>query len=193
MQLLPRIRTTLARHPLLWWAAVGALAVLCGVLAAGALRRVDEARASWGTTRVVWVASAAAAPGDALVAERREYPVAMVPASAVTSSPAGAMARERIAGGEVIVAGHISLGGVAGLVPTGSVGVAVPLRSPQLHTGDGVAAFANGQRLADGIVVRIDDDQVVLAIPADAAPGLTMAVPAGAVVLALLPPPVPGS
>lgn len=188
MQLLPRIRSTLARHPLLWWATVGALAVLCGVLVAGAMRRVDEQRRAWGATRPVWVATAALAPGEPLEFERRDYPVAMLPSAAVTSSPVGAVAHQRVAAGEVIVAGDVSTGGLAGLIPPGSVAVAVPARASQFHVGDGIVAFANGERLANGQVVGVEAEQVLVAVPADAAPALTLALPAGAVVLALLPP-----
>jgi hypothetical protein len=188
MRLLPRARTLLARHPVVWWAVVVALGVISGVSTAGALGRVDAARRSWGAGRAVWVASAAVAPGDPLVAERHVYPVAVVPASAVTSSPAGSAARERVAAGEVIVAADVDATGLAGLIPPGSVAIAVATASPQLHPGDGVAVFANGVRLADGMVVAVSSEQVVVAVPASAAAELAVAVPTNAVVLALLPP-----
>ncbi len=189
MRLLPRARSLLARHPVVWWALVVVLGVISGVGAAGALRRVDAARRSWGATRAVWVASAAAAPGHPLVTERREYPVAVVPASAVTSSPAGSAARQPVEVGEVIVAADVDATGTAGLIPSGSVAIAVATASPQLHTGDGVAVFANGVRLADGMVVATGDEQVLVAVPASAAAAFAVAVPGNAVVLALLPPP----
>ena len=189
MRLLPRARSLLARHPMAWWALVIVLGVISGVGAAGSLRRVDAARRSWGATRAVWVAHEAAAPGDPLVTERREYPVAVVPAGAVTSSPAGSAAVERIEVGEVIVAADVEARGTAGLIPSGSVAIAVATAAPQLHTGDGVAVFANGVRLADGVVVAVSDEQVVVAVPASAAAAFAVAVPGNAVVLALLPPP----
>jgi hypothetical protein len=189
MQLMPRIRSTLARHPLLWWLAVAVVAGTGAMIAAGALRGVDEARRSWGETTEVWVATAAAAPGEPLSLERRSYPVAVVPPGAVRSSPAGAVASRNVELGEVIVASDVNPGGVAGLVPPGSVAIAVPTRAPQLRIGDGVAAFASGERLADGIVVDVTEEQVVLAIPSGAASALALAVPGNAVVLALLPAP----
>ncbi|MEO5900115.1 MAG: hypothetical protein ABIR68_08280, partial [Ilumatobacteraceae bacterium] len=77
---------------------------------------------------------------------------------------------------------------VAGLIPPGSVAVVVPAGASQFHVGDHIAAFANGERLADGLVVGVDLEHLVVAVPTDAAPALTLAIPAGAVVLALLPP-----
>ncbi|MCU1501789.1 MAG: hypothetical protein JWM12_1143 [Ilumatobacteraceae bacterium] len=189
MRWLPRARSLLARHPMVWWAAVIVVAATTGVLAAGALHRLEVARRSWGARRAVWVAVAAATPGEPLVVEQRDYPVAVVPAGAVTASPAGSIAHERIGVGEIVVRSDVSTDGTTGLVPQGSLAIAVPVRSPPLQAGDRAAAFADGVRLGDGVVVAVTDEQVVLAIPADAAPELALAVAGNAVVLALLPAP----
>src|SRR3954454_9896404 len=120
MRLLARVRMQLARHPSLWWLAVGSVAVIVGIGVAGALRRLERQRDSWGERRSVWVAVDAAEPGDALHAAAREFPVAVVPADArsaepracplpgvrpdaVTDVPAVATARQRVAAGEIVV------------------------------------------------------------------------------------------
>src|SRR6478752_6241301 len=98
MRLLARLRMQLARHPSLWWLAVGCVAVI-----AGAVRGLEHQRDSWGERRAVWVAVDAAEPGEALHAEVRDYPVAVVPADAAADVPAGATARQRVGAGEVVV------------------------------------------------------------------------------------------
>jgi hypothetical protein len=86
----------------------------------------------------------------------------------------------------VLVAADVDVAGTAGLVPPGWVAVPVPQRSAVLAIGDAVAAFANGTRLADGIVVARDDEQVVVAVPPETAPGVAQAVPGGALVVGLV-------
>src|SRR3954454_14265236 len=186
MRLLARVRMQLARHPSLWWLAVGSVAVIVGIGVAGALRRLERQRDSWGERRSVWVAVDAAEPGDALHAEAREFPVAVVPADAVTDVPAGATARQRVAAGEIVVRVDVDVGGTPGLVPAGWVAVPIAQRDSVARVGDGVAAFANGDRLADGVVVARDDEQVVVAVPPEAAAALAQAVPGGGVVVGLV-------
>ena len=185
MHLLARLRLLLVRHPWVWWAAVVVAAVVIGVAVGGAVRRLDDERGAWGERRDVWVTTAAAAPGDPVVAERRSYPLAVVPADAVTERPTG-VAHQRLAAGEVLVAADVVATGVPGLVPPGWVGVPVAQRASVAGVGDAVTAFADGRRLGDGIVVAADAEQVVIAVPADAAAAVAQAVPGGAVVVGLL-------
>ncbi|MFT3852924.1 MAG: hypothetical protein QM733_09325 [Ilumatobacteraceae bacterium] len=188
MHVVARVRLFLVRHPWVWWAAIAVVAIVVGVSVGGAVRRLDEERRSWGEPRQVWVAMADTAPGEPIVADARTYPVSMVPAGALDAPPAGA-ARQRIAAGEVIVADDVTTTGTPGLIPPGWVAVPVAQRSPVAHVGDEVAAFADGRHLADGVVVAVDADQVVVAIPAESAPAVTQAVPGGAVVVGLVGPP----
>lgn len=60
MSLLARLRRLLARRPWLYWAAVGAVALLIGLQVQAALAAVDHARRDWGTPVTVWVATAPA-------------------------------------------------------------------------------------------------------------------------------------
>ncbi|MEO5723871.1 MAG: hypothetical protein ABIQ39_10920 [Ilumatobacteraceae bacterium] len=188
MQLLPAVRRTLVRHPLLYWCAVVALAVGVGAGVASTLRRVDGARRSWGATTSVWVATADAEAGQRIHVDRREYPEAMVPAAAVLASPADALARQRVSTGEIIVSGDVSSSGLAGLVPAGYVAMAVPQRrATYLSPGYRVVAYAGAVRLAEGTVVAADDEQVVVAVLMSDAAVLSEAIPRGTALLALAP------
>jgi len=186
MHVVTRVRLLLVRRPWVWWSAVGLTAVVVGIAVSGAVRRLDEQRRAWGERRTVWVASATVAPGETLLAEARTYPVAMIPAAAVTELPAAAVARQRVAAGEVVVGDDVTPAGTPGLVPRGWVAVPIPQRSAVARVGDAVAAFADGRRLADGVVVATGEEHVVVAVPADAAAAVAQAVPGGAVVIGLL-------
>jgi len=186
MRLLARLRMQLARHPSLWWLAVGSVAVIVGVGIAGAVRSLEHQRNSWGERRAVWVAVDAAEPGEALHAEARDYPVAVVPADAAADVPAGATARQRVGAGEVVVRVDVDVGGTPGLVPAGWVAVPIAQRASVARVGDAVAAFANGVRLADGVVVARDEEQVVVAVPPEAAAAVAQAVPGGGVIVGLV-------
>ena len=185
MHVVARLRLLLVRHPWVWWAAVAVAAAVVAAAVSGAVRRLDDERRSWGERREVWVATVAVAPGEALVAEARSYPLAMIPADAVREPPTG-MARQPVAAGEVLVTDDVVANGTPGLVPPGWVAVPVAQRATVARVGDAVAAFADGQRLGDGIVVAVDAEQVVVAVPEGAAPAVTRAVPGGAVVVGLL-------
>jgi hypothetical protein len=147
---------------------------------AGAAR----ARAEWGTARVVWVAARDAAPGDSVIADSRQYPVAMVPATALTTPPAQPVAARHIAAGTVLVAADllddtsVPLGWVVFGVATAGV--------PSLHAGQGVAIFAAGQRVCDGITSSDATELVEVAVPPDCAGPLSAHLLEGSVVLARL-------
>ena len=186
MQVLPRARLALARHPALYWIMVGAVAVAVGLAAGSAMRRVDTARRSWGRTVPVWVATAGSAPGESLHVQRLEYPVAMVPAAAVTISPEGLPSIQSVTAGEIVVAGDVAESGLAALVPAGWLAMAVPAHPGEhLQLGAHVAAFAAGVQVGAGSIVALDDQQVVIAVPAGDAPALSAAITGGTVVLAL--------
>jgi hypothetical protein len=191
MHVVTRLRLLLVRRPWIWWVAVAAAAAVVGIGVAGALRRLDGERRSWGEARTVWVAAGAVAPGDPLVVEARSYPVAVVPRDAVTQAPNGAVARQRVAAGEVVVVADVSVTGPPGLVPAGWVAVPVAQRATVARVGDAVAAFADGQRLADGVVIAVDEEQVVVAVAPEVAADVSRAVPGGAVVIGLVGPPDP--
>ena len=77
------VRRLLARRPWIYWLVV----LVIAVLAAGAVRQrvadIDEARRGWGETRSVLVAREDARPGQAIDAEVRDVPAAIVPLAAL--------------------------------------------------------------------------------------------------------------
>jgi hypothetical protein len=188
MSVLAQLRRALARRPWLYWAAVGALALLVGVLVSRATSQVEAARNAWGETRGVIVATVDVRPGEPLAGatEQRQLPTPMVPVGAVGALEAGAMATQRIAVGEVVMAHDI--GATAGpqtLIPEGWL--AVPIAEPVpsgVRTGDDVAVASGGVILAaDAIVVGVVGESVLVAAPGDEAPHVAQAAASGDVAL----------
>ena len=186
-----RLRHVLARRPWLYWSAVALLAAGIGVAAASAVAGVDDARRAWGDTRSVVVAVAELAPGDPLSGrtELRPHPAPMVPASALTAVPPSAVARQRVAPGEVlveldVVAGHLPVA----LVPPGwrGVPVAEPVPSGAVVGDLVVAASGGGIVASDGVVVARTESTVVVAVPAADAPAVAAAANAGDLTLLLV-------
>ena len=172
-------------------AAVALLAVGIAVAAASAVAGVDDARRAWGATRSVVVAVAELAPGDPLIGrtELRPHPAPMVPASALTAVPPAAVARQRVAAGEVlveldVVAGHLPVA----LVPPGWRGVAIAEPSRRAPS----SAISWPRRAAglivadDGVIVGRTESTVVVAVPAVDAPAVAAAANAGDLTLLLV-------
>ncbi len=168
MQLLARIRTFLARHPAVYWLLVSALLVPLAASVHAKIRGLDQARHSWGETRTVWVATGAIAVGDRVTVTRRELPAAAVPADAVTASPEGRTAVQRITTGEQVTVADVG-DGLVDALPDGWLGVAVPITSATvpLRPGDHVTVYGAGTMLADdALVLDVTAASVALAIPA---------------------------
>ena len=113
----------------------------------------------------------------------------MVPASALTVVPPAAVARQRVAAGEVlveldVVTGHLPVA----LVPPGWRGVAVAETVPSgAVVGDLVAAASGGVIVADdGVIVGRAESTVVVAVPAADAPAVAAAANAGDLTLLLV-------
>jgi hypothetical protein len=189
MSLLPRVRLALARRPWLYWLAVGLCAAGVWFGVAGAQAQVAHARDGWGRTRRVWVADGDVAAGAAVHATAADYPVAMLPSSALTSAPGEAMAARSVADGEVLVADDLA---DDRSTPTGWLAFAVPADgAPALLVGDHVAVFGSGERWCDGIVAAatgaVDgmvDVMVEVAVPPDCASALSAQLALDAVTLA---------
>jgi hypothetical protein len=192
MPVLARLRRVLARRPWLYWAAVLLLAVAVGTVIASMAASVDAARRAWGDTRPVLVATVALAPGDALAGatEVREHPGPMTPEAALDAAPEGAVARQHIAVGEVLVAADVApTAAPQSLIPAGWSAVAVTEPVPTgAMVGDRVGAVAAGVVLtSDGLVVGRATDAVLVAVPDDAAPAVAMAASSGTLALLLQP------
>ena len=186
MHLVARTRHIIARHPLLYWLAVAGVAAVLAALVAGAVADVDAQRRSWGTTRQVWVALADHQRGDPVHAEQREVPAAMAPAAAATADPAGRIARQAVAAGEVITDADIVGEGVLALVPSGAVALSIAnAGGAEFRVGDPVVVFESGRRLAAGDVVAVLDDSVMVAVSGSSAAAVSQAALDGTAVVGL--------
>lgn len=200
MSLLVRLRQRLARSPWMYWAGVAVLALFAGLVVARAAAGVDEARGRWGATRAVVVAVTDLAPGDPLAGavSRREVPAPLVPAAAVDDlgrlGP-GAVARQHIAAGEIVVTGDVAaLGGPRALIPAGWLAVPVAEAVPSgARVGDPVQVAAAGVLLAaEAVVVGYPVGSaaagvVLVAVPAAVAAPVAHAGAGGEAALLLTP------
>ncbi len=192
MNLVARARHVLARHPSLYWIAVTALAAAGAAAVADATAAVDVARREWGADRPVLVATADVVPGEPLAGrvEAVHRPAPTVPDAALVEVPVGAVARQRIAAGEVLVEPDVaSPAGPRALVPPGWLAVAVAEPVPSgAGVGDPVIAAGDGAVLAsDGVVVGRHDTAVLVAVPAEDAPAVARAAADGTLALLLAP------
>ncbi len=103
----------------------------------------------------------------------REVPVAVVPPDALTAPPDGAVARQRVTAGEILVGADVATAaGPAGLAAPGTVvvGIVDPL-ARNVAVGSTVQASADGVVVCDeATVVAISDDVIQLAVPERDAP-----------------------
>jgi Flp pilus assembly protein CpaB len=193
-------RLRIRRRPLVFWSLTGALALITGMVVSGAVAGAREARAGYGTARVVAVAAhdipagTTIGPGDTRLEER---PIAVVPEGTLTKPPVGQVASAVILEGEPVVesrvAGH-------GLIAAGSIGIAVPLDpgTLSLAMGDRVEVLATFDPDAiDGnptivvaplaIVVDVGEAAVTLSMPQPDGERVAFALSTAAVTVALLP------
>ena len=187
-----RVRHVFARRPWLYWAVVVAIASGAALLTADAVAGVDEARRSWGATREVIVATVDIAPGQPLAGRTapRPRPGPTVPGRALVTAASGAVARQHVVAGEVLVDTDVAAGAApVSLIPEGWRGVAVAEAVPSGSAiGDRVAAASGGVVLAtDGVVVGQSGDAVIVAVPAAEAAQVAAAGAAGELTLLLVP------
>jgi hypothetical protein len=189
MHLFAWVRLMVARHPWTYWFVVAVVAGGAGFGVAQGMARVDAARRSWGESATVWVASAAIEPGQPIAADRRDVPRAVVPVGAVDEPPRDIAARQPIGPGEIITGSDVARGGTAGLVPDGWVAFAVPASVERFATGDHLNVYSGDQLVAAGLVVDHGESELMVAVPAEAAPAMATALLADAVTLGLTPGP----
>ncbi len=182
MSVFPRLRLLFARRPWLYWLIVGMCAMAVWLSVASAQAQVARERDSWGTTRTVLVASGPVAAGGVVLAVAADYPIAMVPASAMSSLPDDALAARAIAAGEVVVAGDVA---VDGLIPADWVVFAVPADgAPTLIASDVVTVFGSGQAWCEGMAATVSESAVEIAVPEDCAAAVSAQLALGAITLA---------
>jgi hypothetical protein len=138
----------------------------------------------------VLVATRDVQPGDPLVvaAEIRAVPAPMIPVGALTEVDAGAVARQHIAAGEVVVAHDQSPTATPqSLIPTGWLAAAIAERVPSgARIGDRVTVATGGVVIAEeGLVVGVVGEGLLVAVPADAAPQVANAASTGDVAVLL--------
>lgn len=182
LRVMPRVRLALARRPWLYWSFVALCALAAWAGVHGAIAAAQHRQQRWGQSRTVLVVTTAARRGQPIRASPRQYPAAMVPASALRTLPAGALAVHDLAAGEVVVA--VDVAGSTAL-PSGWVVFGVPvIDRPALVAGDDVALFADGARWCDGTVMAVAEHTVDVAVPTACADTVSAQVAAGSVVLA---------
>lgn len=196
----------LRRHPRLWWACVGLLAVTVGAVVAAGVGAAEEARASWGSTRQVVVLTRDLPAGHRLGGDDvrlEERPIAVLPDGALTEVPPDGTLATLAVSGEVLVEDRLARTGLSPLaasLPPGTRAVAVPVEAglaPPLEVGDAVDLLVTvapeiagegppGFVLAHAApVVAVDDAAVTVAVPPDLAPKVAVALSTGAVTMAL--------
>jgi hypothetical protein len=185
MSLLPRLRLAFARRPWLHWLVIAICALVVWAQLAAAQAGATRARAKWGSSRTVWVAAGDAAPGESFIAGARQYPLAMVPVAALATPPVQPVAARHIVAGAVLVVDDL-VGATS--IPDGWVVLGVPATGvPSLITGQGVAIFAAGRRVCDGVTSSGGTELVEVGVPPDCAGPLSARLLEGSVVLARLP------
>jgi Flp pilus assembly protein CpaB len=159
-----------------------------------------EARAGYGTARSVAVAAHDIAPGATIEpadARLELRPVAVLPHGVLDEVPVGKVASASILGGEPIVESRI-VG--HGLIPAGSIGIAVPVDpgTLTLATGDHVEVLAtfdpdtiegNPTIVVAPLAVVVDrgDAAVTLSMPQSDGERVAFALSTAALTIALLP------
>ena len=193
-------RLRIRRRPVLYWALTGALAIVTALVVNSTVAAARDARAAYGITRSVVVATHDIAPGATIESgdTRLEHrPTAVVPSDALTEAPVAQVASAAILEGEPVVesrvAGH-------GMIPAGSIGIAVPIDQGTLTLaiGDRVEVLATfDPDSIDGnptivvaplaIVVDVRDAAVTLSLPQADGERVAFALSTAAVTVALLP------
>lgn len=190
MSVAARMRVALARRPWMRWIVVITLALTTAQIVRNTNADLAAARQQWDDTRTVFVASAPHLPGDDFVVERRELPLAAIPADAVDEIPAGSAARRHLTAGQVIVADHLAGGtGPTALAADDEVVVAVrvvgfappPVGTRVRVVGEGVVLAHRAN------VVGTEGDVAWVALPAGDAPIVADGVRRDLVSLVLVP------
>lgn len=172
--LIVRVRSFLARHRAAHAAAVLLPGVIAAAVVANEVRQLTDERASWGERRTVWLAAVDLAPGQPVVASRRELPGAALPETALTDDPTGLPVLQRVGRGEILTRLDVASSPLApSRFPTNARMVAVPVDEQSLGVtpGDRVDIVAGGVTLAeDGLVVAVAPSAVTVAVDDSSAP-----------------------
>lgn len=168
-RLVRNVRLVIARRPWIRWLAVVVIAAAAGASVNTQLHSLETARAQWTEQRRVPVALARAAPGEVIVWEWRRLPAVAVPDGVAPDIAPGALARQRVGVGEIIVDADLAVG--PGPAAGATVGhVVVPVSDPLVTTasiGLEVAIYSDGLVLVDAArIVAVAADVVFVEVPA---------------------------
>ena len=178
--LVVHVRSFLARHRALHWCIVASLAGAVAMVLAQQSRQLDRAQAQWGDTATVWVAMAALAPGDVVMADPRALPLAAIPDGAlvvVDGEPIVDVVLRHVHRNEVLTAADVG-DDLGELLPDGWRGVAIAADESTVvvTVGARVDVVADGTMLAgDGVVTAVTETAVTVGVPAAAAPSVAAA------------------
>lgn len=196
----------LRRRPAHRRAVVALVAALCGVAVANVVRQAEDAAADWGTSVPVLVATRDLDAGEVLDPGTTTvvlHPRPLVAAGTLTSTPDDARLTQPVYAGEAIREERLApkgLSAVAARLPEGMRAVAIPAEPaarPTLEVGDRVDVLValGAEAMGEGPpgfvlsrraqVLEVTDVAVTVAVPADVAPRVAVALGAGAVTLAL--------
>jgi Flp pilus assembly protein CpaB len=204
----PRLRLGLAvrRRPALRWALTAAAALAVGLPVAALARSAEEARAAWGVTRTVAVATRDLDVGQVLRAGDTHLvalPERVLPEDPFPRDPTGRVVHSPVFEGEVLVGARLArpgLVGVAAALPEGTRAVAIPFEAgttPPVEVGQRVDVIVAlpPEQAGDGPpgivvavgapVLAVSEAAVTLAVDADTAPRVAVALASGAVTLAI--------
>lgn len=184
------LRWRARRRPL--QVAIIGLAILTWVIVQALLAGAQNARRQWGPAAAVIVAThrleAGAVVGTADV-ETRTLPAIAVPDGALVEAPIGRTLVAPIERGEVVGRDRVTDDGV---LPAGTRGIAIPLDEAHLRlaTGDRVDVIATFDPTAfvlaaNVFVADVTENTATIAVPADDAPRVALALRQGAIVLVL--------
>jgi len=185
------VRLGFARRPWIRWLAVGMVAAAAGVSVHTQLQSVDDARAQWANRERVAISTTSVSAGDALMWEWRSIPALAVPDGVARSIPSGAVARQRVGTGEIIVGADLTVGdGPAAGAAAGHM--VVPVSDPLVTdppVGLDVAIYSDGSVLAaDARIVQVEGSVVFVEVPAAAAPMVAAAAQTGRATIAFVAP-----
>ena len=178
----PAVRLALTRRPWIRWLAILLLAASAGTVVHAQMRSVEIARTAWSDQRIVHVATADLAPGDAVRSEPRSLPRAAVPPGAIDGIEPGSVSRRHVGVGEMITNADLASGaGPAATAERGLIVVAVgdPLlvdAMSQVSVGLRVQIHSEGLVLAEhATITAVDGGVLFVALDAADAPPVSAA------------------
>lgn len=185
------VRLVLARRPWIRWLAVGMVATVAGVSVHAQVQSIEAARAQWADRQPVPIATTSVSAGEVLVWEWRSIPAVAVPDGVARSIPDGAVARQRVGTGEIVVDADLTVGdGPAAGASAGHI--VVPVSDPLVTdppVGLDVAIYSDGLVLAaEARIVQVEGPIVFVEVQAAAAPMVTAATQTGHAAIAFVAP-----